>query len=78
MDDLRVEFASLEPTEGGARPTLAELQMRYIRRVLGETNGNKQAAARILGLSVRTLQRMQASMLLTSTPPAANDSLASP
>jgi DNA-binding NtrC family response regulator len=78
MDDLRVEFASLEPTEGGARPTLAELQMRYIRRVLGETNGNKQAAARILGLSVRTLQRMQASMLLTSTPPAANDNLASP
>jgi DNA-binding NtrC family response regulator len=73
MDDLRVEFASLETAEGGVRPTLAELQMRYIRRVLNETNGNKQAAARILGLSVRTLQRMQASMLLSGHPAAAND-----
>jgi DNA-binding NtrC family response regulator len=76
MDDLRVEFASLETVEGGVRPTLAELQMRYIRRVLSETNGNKQAAARILGLSVRTLQRMQASMLLTGKPAPAQDAAA--
>lgn len=42
---------------GGSRPTLAELETRYIRQVLEETGGDKQAAARILGISLRTLQR---------------------
>jgi len=41
----------------GARPTLAELEARYIRQVLDEVGGDKQAAARILGISLRTLQR---------------------
>jgi DNA-binding NtrC family response regulator len=55
-DDLGTEFAL---TEGmpSLRPTLDSLEQQYIQRVLQETGGNKQAAARILGVSVRTLQR---------------------
>jgi two-component system, NtrC family, response regulator AtoC len=41
----------------GVTPTLAELEDDYIRRVLAQVKGNKRAAARILGVSVRTLQR---------------------
>ena len=37
--------------------TLAELENRHIRRVLARTGGNKQAAARILGIDRTTLQR---------------------
>ncbi|HEX3175631.1 MAG TPA: sigma-54 dependent transcriptional regulator [Methylomirabilota bacterium] len=44
-------------SDSGPTPTLAELEDDYIRRVLAQVNGNKRAAARILGLSVRTLQR---------------------
>jgi transcriptional regulator with PAS, ATPase and Fis domain len=39
------------------RPTLGELQARYVREVLAETRGDRRAAARILGVSQRTLQR---------------------
>jgi DNA-binding NtrC family response regulator len=39
-------------------PTLAELQRRYVERVLERTEGNKTAAADILGVDRRTLQRM--------------------
>jgi DNA-binding NtrC family response regulator len=46
--------------EPSPRPTLAELEIQYIRRVLADTNGDKRRAAEILGISVRTLQRMQA------------------
>jgi DNA-binding NtrC family response regulator len=55
--DLHTELAS--PTSGGGatRPTLGELEARYIQQVLEETKGDKIAAARILGISVRTLQR---------------------
>ena len=55
--DLHTELAS--PTSGGGatRPTLGELEARYIQQVLEETKGDKVAAARILGISVRTLQR---------------------
>ncbi|HZS06770.1 MAG TPA: sigma-54 dependent transcriptional regulator [Blastocatellia bacterium] len=38
--------------------TLAELEARHITRVLAHTGGNKQAAARILGIDRTTLQRM--------------------
>jgi DNA-binding NtrC family response regulator len=55
--DLRTELPSPGPTGGRLRPTLAELEDQYIRRVLDETRGDKRAAARILGLSVRTLNR---------------------
>jgi DNA-binding NtrC family response regulator len=54
--DLGVEFAT-DSTAGTARPTLPELEYQYMRRVLAETKGDKRAAARILGVSVRTLQR---------------------
>jgi DNA-binding NtrC family response regulator len=56
LGDLHIEFAA--PTSAGStRPTLAELEAEYIQRVLDESKGDKVAAARILGVSVRTLQR---------------------
>ncbi|MBI4608247.1 MAG: sigma-54-dependent Fis family transcriptional regulator [Candidatus Rokubacteria bacterium] len=57
LADLHTEFAPLGPPELGLRPTLAELERQYVRRVLDETKGDKRAAAKILGVSVRTLQR---------------------
>src|SRR6266540_354858 len=58
LADLRVEFATPKQVRsGGVRPTLAELQDEYVQRVLQDTRGDKQAAARILGVSVRTLRR---------------------
>ena len=38
--------------------SLSELERRHIARVLLHTNGNKQAAARVLGIDRTTLQRM--------------------
>jgi DNA-binding NtrC family response regulator len=55
--DLGTEFTGMSGLELGVRPTLADMEDRYIRRVLEETKGDKAAAARILGVSVRTLQR---------------------
>jgi len=57
LGDLKIEFASGMAPSTGPRPTLAELEREYIRRVLQETKGDKLAAARILGVSIRTLQR---------------------
>jgi DNA-binding NtrC family response regulator len=56
LADLGTEFA-LGPGISSLRPTLAELERQYIRRVLDEVRGDKRAAGKILGLSVRTLQR---------------------
>ena len=39
-------------------PPLSEIEGRYVARVLAHTNGNKQAAARLLGIDRKTLQRM--------------------
>ncbi len=39
------------------RPTLAELERRYIELILAETGGNKKRAAEILGIDRRTLYR---------------------
>jgi len=61
-DDLRIEFTPGSTGELGVRPSLAEVESQYIRRIMDEVRGDKRAAARILGISVRTLQRMQASM----------------
>ena len=46
--------------EGGADEwvTLSEVEGHYVRRVLEHTRGNKQAAARLLGVDRKTLQRM--------------------
>jgi two-component system response regulator AtoC len=43
--------------EVGDRPTLAELERRYIHLVLGECGGNKKKAAEKLGIDRRTLYR---------------------
>jgi DNA-binding NtrC family response regulator len=55
--DLGLDFAAPGPLETRARPTLAELERRYIEQVLAEAGGDKVRAARVLGISVRTLQR---------------------
>jgi transcriptional regulator with PAS, ATPase and Fis domain len=54
--DLGTEF-TLEEAGSPLRPTLATLEEQYVRRVLDEVKGDKVAAAKILGVSVRTLQR---------------------
>jgi DNA-binding NtrC family response regulator len=54
--DLHTEFAPAA-VAAGAWPTLAELEAQYIQRVLEHTQGDKTIAAKILGISVRTLQR---------------------
>ena len=43
---------------GEAWVPLAEVEGRYVARVLAHTGGNKQAAARLLGVDRKTLQRM--------------------
>jgi DNA-binding NtrC family response regulator len=55
--DLQMRPAPLAPGDADVRPTLAELEHSYLERVLAETKGDKRAAARILGVSVRTIQR---------------------
>ena len=64
LADLRVDIGAPRPASGGVRPTLAELEDEYMRRILAETGGDKRAAARILGVSVRTLQRRSPSSTL--------------
>ena len=56
--DLTTDFAVPGASGDRVRPTLGEIEKQYIDRVLVETKGDKNAAARILGVSVRTLQRM--------------------
>lgn len=41
-------------------PTLGEMEVRYVTRVLDHTGGNKQAAARILNIDRKTLSRILA------------------
>jgi len=54
--DLGTEF-TLDAGHSALRPTLATLEDEYVRRVLDDVRGDKVAAAKILGVSVRTLQR---------------------
>ena len=56
LADLGTEF-TLDAGMPSLRPTLDELEAQYIRRVLEEAGGDKAAAARVLGVSVRTIQR---------------------
>jgi len=53
-DRRRLDFAEADP-EGFV--SLAELQRRYVLRVLDATGGNKSHAARILGIDRKTLLR---------------------
>jgi len=52
------------PTSGqsgiGELSTLADMEVRYVTRVLDHTGGNKQAAARILNIDRKTLSRILA------------------
>jgi DNA-binding NtrC family response regulator len=57
VTDLGTEFSSPATATAALRPSLAELEDQYIRRVLEEAGGDRAVAARILGISVRTLQR---------------------
>ncbi|MCA1817167.1 MAG: sigma-54 dependent transcriptional regulator [Acidobacteria bacterium] len=60
--------ATAVASSGGAREgaaqqqegwlTLAEVEARYVARVLAHTRGNKQAAARLLGVDRKTIERM--------------------
>ena len=54
-DPLEVEFDS-----GGDIPSLAEMEVRYVTRVMQYTGGNKQAAARVLNIDRKTLTRILA------------------
>jgi two-component system response regulator HydG len=56
--DLSTDLVSLVGSSAPRRPTLHEVEQQYVEQVLAETKGDKNAAARILGVSVRTLQRM--------------------
>jgi two-component system response regulator HydG len=49
---------SSRPTDDEIPVSLSELEGRHIARVLAHTGGNKQAAARVLGIDRTTLQRM--------------------
>ncbi len=40
------------------RPTMEELERRYLQLVLGECAGNRRRAAEVLGLNRRTIQRL--------------------
>jgi transcriptional regulator with GAF, ATPase, and Fis domain len=51
------------------RPTMDELQRRYLQLVLDENQGRKRRAAAVLGLDRRTVQRLVAKYRL----PAVSD-----
>jgi DNA-binding NtrC family response regulator len=48
------------------RPTMEELQRRYLQLVLSEVGGNRQRAAAMLGLNRRTIQRLLAKYQLSA------------
>ena len=51
-------MVSIEPSTEQDWPQLSEIEGRYVARVLHHTGGNKQAAARLLGVDRKTLDRM--------------------
>jgi DNA-binding NtrC family response regulator len=56
-ETLHSHTPAAEPTNGDW-VTLAKVEERYVARVLEHTGGNKQAAARILAVDRKTLDRM--------------------
>jgi DNA-binding NtrC family response regulator len=57
LREVRPLPAATPDASSSLRPTLADLQAQYVDQVLAETQGDRRAAARILGVSLRTLQR---------------------
>ena len=53
-------LAAAGTTLPGELLTLAEMEVKYVTRVLDHTGGNKQAAARILNIDRKTLSRILA------------------
>jgi hypothetical protein len=60
---------SIDPTSLDADwPTLDELSLRYMRRVLAHTRGNKTKAAEMLGIDRRTVTRILGQVAQGRTP----------
>ncbi len=57
-DGLHPDPPPVAPADEEALVSLSELEGRHIARALRHTGGNKQAAARLLGIDRTTLQRM--------------------
>jgi DNA-binding NtrC family response regulator len=56
--DHEAEAGPIKPREKEEWHTLAEIEGRHVTRVLAHTRGNKQAAARVLAVDRKTLDRM--------------------
>jgi DNA-binding NtrC family response regulator len=50
-----VDVLLSQPTDSRGRPTLEELERRYIEIVLRDTRGSQTEAARLLGISRKAL-----------------------
>ena len=57
-DETDIVSRLLTEQPGEEWPSLSEIEGRYVTRVLAHTGGNKQAAARLLDIDRKTLQRM--------------------
>ena len=63
MTEALPDMAPCQPREGEDAdtledlPTLEQVQQRYVARVMARVDGNKQQAARVLGINRRTLYR---------------------
>jgi DNA-binding NtrC family response regulator len=57
VDDLRLETAAPQASSSGGLMPLSEVERRHIERVLQSVGGNRQAAARILGIDRTPLYR---------------------
>ncbi len=53
-----IHAAGVEPTLLADRPTMEELQRRYLQLILHEVGGHRRRAADVLGLNRRTIQRL--------------------
>jgi two-component system response regulator AtoC len=63
-----VRLAATQRDRKDRRPTLAEIEVDYIREILAATRGNKTEAARILGISRKNLYERLARMEKTEKP----------
>ena len=57
VDDLRLEVESRQDPSSGGLISLSEVERRHIENVLRAVDGNRQEAARILGIDRTTLYR---------------------